>query len=47
MSAWALALTVVLYGVTALDLFAKGKWPLAGAFVCYAVANIFFLLESR
>ena len=43
MSTTALAATVVLYLMTAVDLFMKGQSWLALAFVCYAVANIAFI----
>ena len=43
MGATALTATVALYLATALDFWLKGARLMAGAFVCYAVANVFFL----
>lgn len=47
MKGWALLLTVLLYVWTAWDYQRDGNWQLCGAFVCYAMANVFlwFLLK--
>lgn len=47
MKGWALLTTVALYLWTARDYHRAGDWQLAGAFVCYAAANVFFWLMLK
>ena len=43
---WLLFVVSLLYLGTAVDLFLQGKQYLAGAFVAYAVANFFLIVEA-
>lgn len=47
MSTWALAVTVALYLITAIDLYLQGKHGLALAFLCYALANVGLIWAAR
>ena len=43
---WLLFVVSLLYLGTAIDLFYQHKECLAGAFVAYAIANFFLILEA-
>jgi hypothetical protein len=45
-STWALIATVLLYLLTAFDLYRQGQHGLALAFLCYAVANVGLLIAA-
>lgn len=44
--AWPLAAGTVLYLLQAVLFQTKNDWPMAGAFVCYAGANVFFICAA-
>jgi hypothetical protein len=46
-STWALIATVLLYLLTAYDLFRQGQHGLSLAFLCYALANVGLIWAAK
>jgi hypothetical protein len=44
--AWPLAAGTALYLLQAVLYNNRGDWPMTGAFVCYAGANVFFICAA-